>query len=83
MLGNDVTNESSLPGHSIDNSMQNADNSRDTDFSNVYKDIIGTKCRAPYTHDWGSMGYHNALIVGIDEQTDLEIPKVIKHWHLF
>jgi len=26
-------------------------------------DMSGVKCRAPYTHSWGEMSYHNAIIL--------------------
>lgn len=44
--------------------------------NDVYKDIIGTKCQAPYTPDWGTMHYGNALISAIEMQSDTEVPKV-------
>ena len=84
MLGDDVTKENNIPVNSSDNSLQRADdtsqgedNACSSNLSDIYKDIIGTRCRAPFSHEWGSLGYHNALIAGIEEQTDLDIPKVI------
>ncbi|XP_060592814.1 zinc finger CCCH-type with G patch domain-containing protein-like [Ruditapes philippinarum] len=44
--------------------------------SDMYNDIIGTKCRAPYTHDWGAKIFGNALIAGVVNDSELEIPKV-------
>ncbi|KAL4218838.1 hypothetical protein ACF0H5_021426 [Mactra antiquata] len=42
----------------------------------LYKDIIGTKCRAPYVHEWGAKTYSNALITSIECVSDLDLPKV-------
>ena len=28
-------------------------------------EFTGTKCRAPYTHTWGEMSFHNAIISSI------------------
>ena len=79
LLSDDVTQNRNLPqSNSLNNSPPSPDNSSSTELSDMYKDIVGTKCRAPYTHEWGSMGYHNALIIGIDELTDLDLPKVNK-----
>ena len=29
-------------------------------------DISGTKCRAPFSHDWGGLQYYNAMILSVD-----------------
>ena len=44
--------------------------------SDMYNDIVGTKCRAPYTHDWGAKIFGNALIESVVTDTELEIPRV-------
>jgi len=28
-------------------------------------DLSGMKCRAPYTHSWGEMSFHNAIILSV------------------
>ena len=78
LLGDDLThNEQKPPSPSCTQGSQDREAPNSTDLNDVYKDIIGTRCRAPYTHDWGSMSYHNALIVGIEAETDFEIPQVL------
>lgn len=41
------------------------------------KQMIGLKCRAPYVHEWGSLGYHNAIVSEvIPSDADGQLPKV-------
>ncbi|XP_045194698.2 zinc finger CCCH-type with G patch domain-containing protein-like [Mercenaria mercenaria] len=44
--------------------------------SDMYNEIVGTKCRAPYIHEWGAKTHGNALIAGVEKDSELEIPKV-------
>lgn len=44
--------------------------------SDMYNEIVGTRCRAPYRPDWGAKVYGNALISGVENDSNLEIPKV-------
>ena len=34
--------------------------------------LVGMKCCAPFSHDWGKLDYHNALVMSAvrDSQTD-------------
>lgn len=36
-------------------------------------EIVGTLCRAPYLHEWGSSSYHNAMVTDIDISDDNEV----------
>ncbi|XP_062585735.1 zinc finger CCCH-type with G patch domain-containing protein-like [Saccostrea cucullata] len=33
--------------------------------SEELSEIVGTLCRAPYMHDWGSSSYHNAMVTDV------------------
>lgn len=44
--------------------------------SNMYDEIVGTRCRAPYRPDWGAKVYGNALIATVENDLELEMPKV-------
>ncbi|XP_052789995.1 zinc finger CCCH-type with G patch domain-containing protein-like [Mya arenaria] len=44
--------------------------------NDLYKDIVGTRCQAPYAHDWGEKAYGNALIAGVETGLETEMPKV-------
>lgn len=43
------------------------------DLSGKLSEIVGTLCRAPYTHDWGSSSHHNAMVTNIEMSDDNEI----------
>ncbi|WAR31939.1 ZGPAT-like protein [Mya arenaria] len=43
--------------------------------NDLYKDIVGTRCQAPYAHDWGEKAYGNALIAGVETGLETEMPK--------
>lgn len=30
--------------------------------------LEGSRCRAPYSQEWGQLGYHNALVVGVEAE---------------
>ncbi|KAJ8316774.1 hypothetical protein KUTeg_005676 [Tegillarca granosa] len=46
-------------------------------YSEELKDLIGTRCRAPFVHEWGSTSYYNAVISGIDQaDSTMDLPKV-------
>ncbi|KAI9578737.1 zinc finger CCCH-type with G patch domain-containing protein [Glossina fuscipes] len=32
-----------------------------------YDEMVGQKCSAPHKHFWGAIGYHNALISGVED----------------
>lgn len=34
-------------------------------------ELVGKKCSAPYTFAWGARDYHNALVCGIDTDSDM------------
>ena len=44
------------------------ENSRDEELSK----LVGMKCCAPFSHDWGKLDFHNALVMSAvrDSQTD-------------
>lgn len=51
--------------------------------------IEGKKCRAPHTHQWGNIAYHNAMICSVFQEDD-EIkvcfdpaPVLIHIYHIF
>ncbi|KAL5012745.1 hypothetical protein ScPMuIL_011296 [Solemya velum] len=49
-----------------------------TAMTDIFKDIIGTKCRTSYTHEWGAMTSHNAMVVEVDQLSgDLSKVKVM------
>lgn len=48
----------------------------ETSMSAMFDSIVGTKCRAPFTQEWGEKTYGNAMIAEIDTESDVEIPKV-------
>ncbi|XP_071097176.1 zinc finger CCCH-type with G patch domain-containing protein-like [Haliotis cracherodii] len=42
-----------------------------------FSELVGMKCRAPFSHDWGGLSYHNALVFQVEPgRTDEEIPQV-------
>ena len=41
------------------------DDDDDDDDDDEVIDLSGMKCRAPYTHSWGEMSFHNAMILCI------------------
>ncbi|XP_061195574.1 zinc finger CCCH-type with G patch domain-containing protein-like [Saccostrea echinata] len=43
------------------------------DITEELAEIVGTLCRAPYMHDWGSSSYHNAMVTDIKTSDDNEI----------
>lgn len=49
----------------------------DSSHSNTDLDqIAGTKCQAPFAHDWGPTHYHNAMILGVESLNGEDEPKV-------
>jgi hypothetical protein len=55
----------------------NSGNTDGDDYSAYFKDLIGGICRVPFSHDWGSMSYYNAIITGVDKPTaEEDSPKV-------
>ena len=61
---------------SVSDSKNKPSNSNDHFESGGYEDdheanrylysLIGTKCRAPFSHDWGGLHYGNAMIISVD-----------------
>ena len=49
---------------SEDESSETDDDDDDDDESEV-TDLSGMKCRAPYTHSWGEMSFHNAIVLSV------------------
>lgn len=47
-----------------------------TSMSAMFDSIIGTKCRAPFTQEWGEKTYGNAMIAEVDTESDMDNPKV-------
>lgn len=42
-----------------------------------FSELVGMKCRAPFSHYWGGLSYHNALVFQVEPgRTDEEIPQV-------
>ncbi|KAK3610986.1 hypothetical protein CHS0354_015102 [Potamilus streckersoni] len=83
----DLTNNSSAGGTVLEEDSHSADSDSDSSqnnssqfaensFSDMYNDIVGMRCRAPYTHEWGSMSYCNAMIAGIECGKNTDEPKV-------
>ena len=71
MLGDDVTQTNK------GNARQQQSDNLNKSLSDIYADVVGTKCRAPFVQSWGEKTYGNALIVGIEDPlSDDEIPKV-------
>ena len=55
----------------------NSANTDEDDYSAYFKDLIGGICRVPFSHDWGSMSYYNAIITGVDKPSaEEDSPKV-------
>jgi len=54
-LGDDCIDEDSY--HSSASDTEGSDDIDDND------SMSGKKCRAPYSHSWGEMSYHNALVL--------------------
>ncbi|XP_028394974.1 zinc finger CCCH-type with G patch domain-containing protein-like [Dendronephthya gigantea] len=38
--------------------------------SEIEKSIAGTRCKAPYSFDWGVAGYYNAMVLSVEEMDD-------------
>ena len=38
--------------------------------SEIEKSISGTRCKAPYSFDWGVTGYYNAMVLSVEETDD-------------
>jgi len=55
--------DSSHQQHGSDDSSVTDDDDDDDD--DEVTDLSGMKCRAPYTHSWGEMSFHNAMILSI------------------
>ncbi|KAJ8947035.1 hypothetical protein NQ318_019927 [Aromia moschata] len=49
----------------IENPTKKCDTKKLEDF----KELEGTKCRAPHTHQWGHVAYHNAMICSVIPET--------------
>ncbi|KAL3871835.1 hypothetical protein ACJMK2_039807 [Sinanodonta woodiana] len=73
----DLTNNSSAEGRVLeerrlsavsdsDSSQENSSQFAENSLSDIYNDIVGMRCRAPYTLEWGAMSYCNAMIAGIE-----------------
>ena len=39
--------------------------------------VLGTKCRAPFSHGWGGLSYHDALVSSVEPTESSEPPKVL------
>ena len=48
--------------HNDDDDETDSDGGDDIDDNEELVDLSGMKCRAPYTHSWGEMSFHNAII---------------------
>lgn len=79
--------QAALSGDVTSNSVNNIKDEDDTsDYNDVqdnksspnFNELIGMKCRVPFSHDWGGMSYHNAIISGIDVSDSVDIPMVCK-----
>ncbi|KAK7489815.1 hypothetical protein BaRGS_00018997, partial [Batillaria attramentaria] len=40
--------------------------------SQELSNLTGMKCRAPFSHDWGKLDYHNALVMSAERETDTD-----------
>ncbi|XP_054742779.1 zinc finger CCCH-type with G patch domain-containing protein [Anastrepha obliqua] len=40
--------------------------------------MVGQKCSAPHQHTWGAIGYHNALVCGVDNSATIDCKGVLK-----
>ncbi|KAK7095132.1 zinc finger CCCH-type with G patch domain-containing protein-like [Littorina saxatilis] len=58
-----------------ENGATKGDNTVDEELSK----LVGMKCCAPFSHDWGKLDYHNALVMSAarDSQTDEILVKVM------
>ena len=48
--------------HGSEGSETNDDDDDDDDDDD---ELSGMKCRAPYTHSWGEMSFHNAIVLSV------------------
>ena len=46
------------------------------DVEQSFSQLVGMKCRAPFSHDWGEFSYHNGLILSVNATEDEAMPKV-------
>ena len=40
------------------------DSEEEADDGEEEEDLSGKRCRAPFSHSWGEMAYHNAMVLG-------------------
>ena len=52
-------------GSESDDDSTDDDDDDDDDDDTEAIDFTGMKCRAPYTHSWGEMSFHNAVILSV------------------
>ncbi|KAI8119322.1 hypothetical protein FF38_06884 [Lucilia cuprina] len=48
------------------------DGSKLQELKNKFEKMIGEKCSAPHKHTWGAVGYHNAIICGIEDEAYID-----------
>lgn len=65
--------EGALAEHQGSKNVVNINNSKDKPVS---RDIEGMKCKAPHTHQWGDVAYHNAMVCSLVNDDDDEETKV-------
>ncbi|XP_041356310.1 zinc finger CCCH-type with G patch domain-containing protein-like [Gigantopelta aegis] len=46
------------------------------DVEKSFSQLVGMKCRAPFSQDWGDFSYHNALILSVHTAEDETRPKI-------
>lgn len=75
MLSDDVTKPDENPSSTGSDSPEHGTVPQQTD--DELKQMIGMRCRAAFSHDWGGLSYHNAIISGILPTTSTNfVPKV-------
>ncbi|XP_046845095.1 zinc finger CCCH-type with G patch domain-containing protein-like [Xenia sp. Carnegie-2017] len=50
-----------------DNSPEESSSTSTSHASDIERSVSGTRCRAPYSFDWGVTGYHNAMVYSVEE----------------
>ena len=63
------------PAHVTSHQQAHSEDSDDSSQDNL-DEIAGTKCRIPYSHDWGPISYQNAMVLHaepIESEGELQV----------
>ncbi|XP_013783609.1 zinc finger CCCH-type with G patch domain-containing protein-like [Limulus polyphemus] len=60
--------------------ISSSDQDNDEDIMVMLSSLPGTKCRAPFSREWGELSYHNAIVLSyhVEQKTSPETPEDIK-----